>query len=99
MDQLKYLGSAKTKDGIAVNEVKIRLTQAHSVTTRLQLIFRETKSSVPPTYPKKRLNCKSLVLYVPILLFGCESWTLTADLEMRIKAFENNNVGTGRRLA
>ena len=30
---------------------------------------------------------KSLVL--SILLYGCESWTLTATLKRRIKAFEN----------
>ena len=30
---------------------------------------------------------KSLVL--SILLYGCESWTLTADMERRIQAFEN----------
>ena len=30
---------------------------------------------------------KSLVL--SMLLYGCESWTLTADLERRIQAFEN----------
>ena len=35
---------------------------------------------------KFKLN-KSLVL--SILLYGCESWTLKADLERRIQAFEN----------
>ena len=34
---------------------------------------------------------KSLVL--PILLYGCENWTLTADTKNRIQAFENKCYG------
>ena len=35
VDQFKYLRSTQTKDGISIKEVKIRLVQAHSATTRL----------------------------------------------------------------
>ena len=35
VDQFKYLGSAQTKDGTSVKEVKIRRAQAHSAMTRL----------------------------------------------------------------
>ena len=34
-----------------------------------------------------KLCCKSLAL--SLLLYGCENWTLTADMERRIHSFEN----------
>ena len=39
------------------------------------------------SFPVKLKLFKSLA--VSILLYGCESWTLTADLSRRIKAFEH----------
>ena len=39
------------------------------------------------SFPTKNIPYRSLVLLV--LLYGCENWTLTADLERRIQAFEN----------
>ena len=51
--------------------------------TRLARIWRSNTISFPV---KVRLY-KSLVLST--LLYGCESWTLTADTERRIQSFEN----------
>ena len=39
-----------------------------------------------PSVFLQRLDDKSVV--VSILLYGCERWTLTADLEKRIQDFE-----------
>ena len=36
VDQFKYIGSTQTKDGTSVEEVKIRLAQAHSAITGLR---------------------------------------------------------------
>jgi len=83
VDQFKYLGSTQTKDGTSVKEVKIRLAQAHAAMTRLSVLWRNKAIS----FPTKIKLYKSLVLSV--LLYGCESWTLTTDLERRIQAFEN----------
>ena len=64
--------------------MKIRLAQAHSAaTTRLAILWKNKAIS----YPTKIKLYKSLVL--SILLYICGSWTLTADLERRIQAFEN----------
>ena len=52
--------------------------------TTLAIPWKKNKAIVFPT--KIILNW-SLVLSV--LLYGCERWTLTADLERRIQAFEN----------
>ena len=39
-------------------------------------------------FPTKMVNL-NISLALSVLLYGCESWTLTADLERRIQAFEN----------
>ena len=51
--------------------------------TRLALLWENKAIS----FPAKIKHWKSLVL--SMLLYGCCSWTLTADLERRILAFEN----------
>ena len=83
VDNFKYLGSTLTKDGSSTKEVKTRLSLAGSAMTRLNTIWKSKSIS----FPVKLKLYKSLV--VAILLYGCESWTLTADLEKRIQAFEH----------
>ena len=83
VNQFKYLGSILTKDGASKTEVKARITSATSALTRLERVFKSRNISFCTKYHLY----KSLVL--SILLYGCESWTLTAELEKRIQAFEN----------
>ena len=66
-------------------EVQIRRAQAHSAMTRLALLWKNKAISFPPEIKRY----KSLVL--SMLLYACESWTVTADLERRIQAFENKS--------
>ena len=68
-----------------IKEVKVRLAQAHSAMTRLAILWKNNAVN----FPTKTKIYKSLVL--SILLYGCERWTLTADLERRIEAFENKS--------
>ena len=69
----------------STKEIKIRLGLATSAMTRLNNNWKSNSISLPT---KLKLY-KSLVL--SILLYGCESWTLTADTEKRIEAFENKS--------
>ena len=62
---------------------QIRLAQAHSAMSRLTMLWKNNNIS----FSTKIKLYKLLVLLT--LLNGCESWTLTADLERRILAFEN----------
>ena len=79
----KYLGSFVSEDGSSTKEIKARIGIATSAMTRLARVWKSNTISFPV---KVRLY-KSLVLST--LLYGCESWTLTADTERRIQAFEN----------
>ena len=83
VSQFKYLGATLTKDGTSTKEVKIRIAAATSALARLDKIIKSKNISFQTKYKLY----KSLV--ISIFLYGCESWTLTADLEKRIKAFEN----------
>lgn len=82
VENFKYLGSTVTKDGSSTKEIKTRLGIASSARTRLNNIWKSNVISLPI----KIKLFKSLV--VSILLYGCESWTLTAETERRIEAFE-----------
>ena len=79
--ELKYLGSTLTSDGTSNKEVEIRIAVATAAMTKLQEIWKSKIS----LNTKIRLY-RSLVL--SIFLYGCETWTLYADTERRIQAFE-----------
>jgi len=82
VDGFKYLGSTLTKDGSSTKEVKTKLSLAAAAMTRLNVIWKSNSISFP-------VNLKLVKsLLVSIMLYGCESGTLTADLESRIQAFE-----------
>ncbi|XP_076472614.1 uncharacterized protein LOC143302013 [Babylonia areolata] len=81
VEAFKYLGATLTKDGRSNTEVKIRLATATSAMAKLDKIWRSRSVSLAI---KLKLY-RSLMLAV--LLYGCESWTLSAALEKRIQAF------------
>ena len=79
----KYLGATFTKDGRSTEEIKIKLAIATASMAKLNKIW----SSKDTSLATKIKLYKTLVLST--LLYGCESWTLTADSTKRIQAFEN----------
>ena len=80
--QFKYLGATLTKDGTSSSELRIRTAMATAAMARLHPIW---KSNI--SFRSKHRLYKSLVC--SIFLYGCESWTLLAEEERRIQAFEN----------
>ena len=82
-----YMGSTQTKDWTSLKEVKIRLAQAHLAMILLAVLWKNKAIS----FPSKIKLYKSLVL--SILLYGCESWMVTVDLERRIQVFQNKCYG------
>ena len=77
VDQFKCLGSTQAKGGKSAKEVTIRLVQVHSTMTRLAILWKNKAISFPT----------SIIFYTSlfsVLLYGCESLTLTADLERRM---------------
>ena len=76
----KYLGTTQTKYGKCEIEINIRMATATSALVRLITIWKSRNISLQTQI----LLHNSLILY--ILLYGCETWTLTERLERRITA-------------
>ena len=83
--KFKYLGVTLTKNGKSESEIKIIMATATSALVRLKTIWKSNKFSIQT----KILLYKLLVL--SIILYGCETLTLTEDLERIIIAFETKS--------
>jgi len=83
VDSFKYLGATLTKDGTSTSEIRIRLATSAAALAKLDRIWKSKNISFTTKYKLY----KSLV--VSILLYGCETWTLTAESERKVQAFES----------
>ena len=75
-------GSKITADGDCSHEIKRHLLLGRKVMTNLDSIFK----SRDITLPKKVLLVKAMVF--PVVMYGCESWTVKKAECRRIDAFE-----------
>ena len=77
-----FVGSKITADGDCSHEIKRRLLLGRKVMTKVDSIFK-TRDITLPT--KVRL-VKAMVF--PVVMYGCESWTLKDAERQRIDVFE-----------
>ena len=75
-------GSKITADGDCSHEIKRRLLLRRKVMTNLDSIFKSRDITLPT---KVRL-VKAMVF--PVVMYGCESWTVKKAEHQRIDAFE-----------
>ena len=75
-------GSKITADGDCSHEIKRRLLFGRKVMTNLDSIFKSRDNTLPT---KVRL-AKAMVF--PVVMYGCESWTMKKAECRRIDAFE-----------
>ena len=75
-------GSKITADGYGSHEIKRRLFLGRKVMTNLDSIFK----SRDITLPTKVHLVKAMVF--PVVMYGCESWTIKKVEHQRIDAFE-----------
>ena len=76
-----FLGSKITADGDCSHETKKRLLLERTVMTNLDSIFKSRDITLPT---KVRL-VKAMVF--PVVMYGCESWTVKKAEHRRIDAF------------
>ena len=76
-----FLGSKITTDGDCSHEIKRRLLLVRKVMTNLDSIFK----SKDITLPTKVRLVKAMVF--PVVMYGCESWTVKKADRRRIDAF------------
>ena len=77
-----FLGSKITADGDCKHEIKRRLLLGRKVMTNLDNILKSRDITLPA---KDRL-VKAMVF--PVVVYGCESWTVKKAERHRIDAFE-----------
>ena len=77
-----FLGSKITADGDCSHEIRRHLLFGRKVMTNLDSILKSRDITLPT---KVRL-VKAMVL--PVVRYGCESWTIKKDERQRIDAFE-----------
>ena len=73
-----FWGSQITADGDCSHEIKRRLLLGRKVMTNLESIFK--------TLPTKVRLAKAMVF--PVVMYGCESWTINKAERRRIDPFE-----------
>ena len=77
-----FLGSKITADGDCSHEIKRHLLFERKVMTNLDSIFKSRDITLPT---KDRL-VKAMVF--PVVIYGCDSWTVKKAERQRIDAFE-----------
>ena len=77
-----FLGSKITADGDCSHEIKRHLLLGRKVMTNLESILK----SRDVTLPTKICLVKAMVF--PVVMYGCESWTVKKAERRRIDAFE-----------
>ena len=75
-------GSKITSDGDCSHEIKRRLLLERKILTNLDSILKSRDITLPT---KVRLL---KVLVFPVVIYGCESWTVKKAERQRIDAFE-----------
>ena len=82
VSELIFLGSKITADGDRSHEIKRRLLPGRKVMTNLDTILK----SRDITLPTKVHLVKAMVF--PVVMYGCESWTIKKAERQIIDAFE-----------
>jgi hypothetical protein len=83
MAKFKYLGTTRTDENCMHKEIKSRLNLGnvyyHLVQSLMssRLVYRNLKVKIYKT------------IILPVVLYGCETWSLTLREELRLRVFEN----------
>ena len=77
-----FLGSKITADGDCSQEIKRCLLLARKVMTNLDSILKSRDTALPTKV------CLVKAMVSPVVMYGCESWTIKKAEYQRIDAFE-----------
>ena len=77
-----FLGSKITADGDCSHEIKRGLLLGRTVMTNLDSILKSRDIALPTKV------CLVKAMVFPVVIYGCESWTIKKAEHQRIYAFE-----------
>ena len=82
MSDFIFLGSKITADADCSHEIKRHLLLGRKVMTNLDSIFKSTDITLPTKV------CLFKTMVFPVVMYGCESWTVKKAERRRIDVFE-----------
>ena len=77
-----FLGSKITADGDCSHEIKGHTLFGRKVITNIDSIFKSRDITLPTKF------CLVKAMVFPVVMYGCESWTVKKAERKRIDAFE-----------
>ena len=82
VSNFNFLGSKITANGDCSHEIKRRFLVGRKVMTNLDSILKNRHITLPTKV------CLVKAMFFPVVLYGCESWTIKKAERQRIDAFE-----------
>jgi hypothetical protein len=83
VEDFKYLGTTLANNSSIQEEIKIRLKSGNACYHSVQNFLSST------LLPKIIHFKKYRIIILPVVLYGCETWSLTLREERRLRLFEN----------
>ena len=83
MEEFKYLGTTLTNQNSIQEEIKSRMKSGNACYHSVQNLL---SSRLLPKNLKIKIY-RTIIL--PVVLYGCETWSLTLRKECRLRVFEN----------
>ena len=84
-----FLGSKITADGDCSHEIKTHLLLERKVMTNLDSIFKIRDITLPTNV------CLVKAMVFPVVMYGCEIWTVKKAEHQRVDAFEHQSIQHG----
>jgi hypothetical protein len=83
VSQFKYLGSKVTNQNLIQEEIKRRLNSGNAC-------YHSVQSLLSSRLLSKNLKIRIYkMIILPVVLYGCETWSLTLREEHKLREFEN----------
>ena len=83
MEEFKYLGTTLTNKNSIKEEIKSRLKLGN-------VCYYSVQNLLSSGLLSKNLKIKIYrIIILPVVLYGCETWSLTLREERRLRVFEN----------
>ena len=87
MEQFRYLGTTLKDQNSIQEEIKSRLKSGNACCSSVQNLL-------PSSLLSKNTKFKIYrIIILPVVLYGCETWSLTFREERRLRVFENRVLG------